>query len=318
MQLTTGRPALRDLAVPLLLALGIVALWLILVFLFNDTWRLILADIQAMQRDLQEGLAAATRLVAENGVEAAGALIGLSFAYGVLHAAGPGHGKLVISTYVLTHEDAVRRSLALSVLAALMQGVTAIVIIEVMLSIIGASLREATGIASQLEMTSYALVLVLGLILAGVTARRLVRRARDPHAADACGTCGHVHAPDAAHVADKGSLGALAAVIFSIGLRPCTGAILVLILANVLGLRFTAWAAVFAMSVGTALTVSAIALASIYARKATLRAAERWPQSSGSFALMLDGIAFCGGVLIVALGASLLQAAMVTANHPLF
>ncbi len=311
MQLTTGRPALRDLAVPLLLALGIVALWLILVFLFNDTWRLILADIQAMQRDLQEGLAAATRLVAENGVEAAGALIGLSFAYGVLHASGPGHGKLVISTYVLTHEDAVRRSLALSVLAALMQGVTAIVIIEVVLAIIGASLREATGIASQLEMTSYALVLVLGLILAGVTARRLVRRARDPHAAD-------VHAPDAAHVADKGSLGALAAVIFSIGLRPCTGAILVLILANVLGLRFTAWAAVFAMSIGTALTVSAIALASVYARKATLRAAERWPQSSGSFALMLDGIAFCGGVLIVALGASLLQAAMVTANHPLF
>ena len=322
MQLTTEesaeRSALRGLAAPLLLAAGIVVLWLVMVFLFNDTWRLVLADIQAMQRDLQESLAAATRLVADNGVRAAWTLIGLSFAYGVLHAAGPGHGKLVISTYVMTHEDAVRRSLTLSVLASLMQGVTVIVIIEVVLAIISASLREATGIASKLEMTSYALVLVLGLILAGVTARRLVRRARDPHAAQACGTCGHSHAPDAAHVNDKSSLGALAAVIFSIGLRPCTGAILVLILANVLGLRFTAWAAVFAMSIGTALTVSTIALASVYARKATLRVAERYPQSSGSFSLMLDGIAFCGGVLIVALGASLLQSAAVTASHPLF
>jgi nickel/cobalt exporter len=317
MQLRADSAALRGFAVPLLLAVGIVALWLVAIFLFNDTWRLVLSDIQAMQRELQGGLADATRLVAENGAGAAWTLIGLSFAYGVLHAAGPGHGKLVISTYLLTNEGAVRRSLLLSIVAAMMQGVTAIVIIEVVLAIIGASMREATGIANKLEMTSYALVAVLGLILAGVTARRLVRRARDPHAADACGTCGHVHAPDAAHIANKGSLGALAAVIFSIGLRPCTGAILVLILANVLGLRFTAWAAVFAMSAGTALTVSAIALASVYARQMTLRAAERWPQSSGRLPVMLDGIAFCGGVLIIALGVSLLQSAATVANHPL-
>lgn len=199
-----------------------------------------------------------------------------------------------------------------------MQGVTAIVFIEVILAIIGASLRNATDIASKLEMTSYALVILLGLILTLVTARRLVLRARNPLTADACASCGHAHAPDADHIRDKGSLGALAAVIFSIGLRPCTGAILVLILANVLGLRFTAWGAVFAMSAGTALTVSAIALASVYARKATLRTAERWPQRTGGFPVMLDGIAFSGGVLIVALGISLLQTAAAAANHPLF
>jgi nickel/cobalt exporter len=317
MQLTTDRPALRGLAVPLLLAVGIIALWLIVIFLFNDTWRLILADIQSMQRELQGGLAEATRLVGQNAAGAAWTLIGLSFAYGALHAAGPGHGKMVISTYLMTHEGEVRRSLVLSVLAAFMQGVTAIVIIEVILAIIGASLRDATVIAGKLEMTSYALVIVLGLTLAGVTARRLMRRVRDPVAADACSSCGHVHAPHADHIRNKGSLGALAAVIFAIGLRPCTGAILVLILANVLGLRFTAWGAVFAMSAGTALTVSAIALASVYARKATLRAAERWPQRTGGFSVMLDGIAFSGGVLIVALGISLLQAAIATVNHPL-
>ncbi|MGB0571616.1 MAG: nickel/cobalt transporter [Alphaproteobacteria bacterium] len=317
MQLRPDTAALRGFAVPLLLAIGIVALWLVVIFLFNDTWHLVLSDIQAMQRDLQGGLADATRLIAENGAGAAWTLIGLSFAYGALHSAGPGHGKLVISTYLLTNEGAVRRSLMLSIVAAMMQGVTAIVIIEVVLAIIGAGVREATGIANKLEMTSYALVAVLGLILAGVTARRLVSRARDPHAADACGTCGHVHAPDMSHISDKGSLGALAAVIFSIGLRPCTGAILVLILANVLGLRFTAWAAVFAMSAGAALTVSAIALASVYARRATLRAAERWPRCSGRLPIMLDGIAFCGGVLIIALGVSLLQSAATIANHPL-
>ncbi len=317
MQLAPTRAGLRAFAVPILLGIVIVALWLLAVFLFNDTWRLILVDIQGMQRELQGRLAEATRLVSQHGAGAAWGLIVLSFAYGAVHAAGPGHGKLVISTYLMTHEGEVRRSLILSVLAAIMQGVTAIVIIEVILAVIGAGVREATGIAGRLEMTSYALVILLGLILAAVTARRLIRRARDPHGADACASCGHSHAPDAEHIRSRSSLGALAAMVFSIGLRPCTGAILVLILANVLGLRFTAWAAVFAMSVGTALTVSAIAIASVYARRATMRAAERWPERTGNLPMMLDAIAFCGGILIVALGVSLLQSAAAVANHPL-
>ena len=310
-------PTLRALALPVLLAVTIVGLWLVALILFNDTWRLILANIQAIQRELQGSLAEATQLASQHGAREAWVLIGLSFAYGVLHAAGPGHGKLVISTYLMTHEGEIRRSLILSVLAALMQGITAIVIIEVILAIIGAGVRGAAGIAGQLEMTSYALIILLGLILAGVATRRLLQYARDPQMAHAGGSCGHSHTPKTSQISNRGSLSSLAAMIFSIGLRPCTGAILVLILANVLGLRCTAWAAVFAMSTGTALTVSVIAIASVYARKATLRAAERWPERTGSLSVMLDAIAFCGGVLIFTLGVSLLRSAAASINHPL-
>lgn len=235
--------------------------------------------------------------------------------YGVLHAAGPGHGKFVISTYLFSQESAVPRSLMLATLSSLMQGITAIVIIEVVVAILGIGLRQATGLANELEITSYALVMLIGLILAGVTLRRFMRRGQDN--ADACGHCGHVHAIDAPHGTRKSSLAELAAIVFSVGLRPCTGAILVLVLANALGLRFTAWAAVLAMSAGTAITVSALAVMAVYARRTTLRLAERWPSENRNLPVVLDAIAFCGGIAIVLLGISLIRATTATTGHPL-
>ena len=109
----------------------------------------------------------------------------------------------------------------------------------------------------------------------------------------------------------------LAAIIFSVGLRPCTGAILVLVLANALGLRFTAWAAVLAMSVGTAIMVSTLALMAVYARRTTLRLADRWPSEHRNLPVVLDAIAFCGGFAIVLLGISLIRATTATIGHPL-
>jgi nickel/cobalt exporter len=301
--------------VPLGLTLAIVLVWALGAFVFVGAWDQLLNAIVAAQRELQQDLSAATRTAAEHGFTAASTLIGLSFVYGVLHAAGPGHGKFVISTYLLSQESAVPRSLMLSTLSALMQGVTAIVIIEVVVAILGIGLRQATGLSNQLEITSYALVILIGLILAAVTLRRFMRRGQDN--ADACGHCGHVHAVEAPHGARKSSVAELAAIIFSVGLRPCTGAILVLVLANAMGLRFTAWAAVLAMSVGTAITVSALALMAVYARRTTLRLAERWPSEHRNLPVVLDAIAFCGGVAIVLLGISLIRATTVTTGHPL-
>ncbi|MDG2268976.1 MAG: nickel/cobalt transporter [Alphaproteobacteria bacterium] len=301
--------------VPVGLALTIIAVWALGAFVFVEAWDQLLSRIVAAQRELQQDLSSATRSAAEHGFSAAWTLIGLSFVYGVLHAAGPGHGKFVISTYLFSQESAVPRSLMLATLSSLMQGITAIVIIEVVVAILGIGLRQATGLANELEITSYALVMLIGLILAGVTLRRFMRRGQDN--ADACGHCGHVHAIDAPHGARKSSLAELAAIVFSVGLRPCTGAILVLVLANALGLRFTAWAAVLAMSAGTAITVSALAVMAVYARRTTLRLAERWPSENRNLPVVLDAIAFCGGIAIVLLGISLIRATTATTGHPL-
>lgn len=315
MQLSGPRLGARWYLVPVGLALAIVLVWALAAFVFVGVWDQLLSTIVTTQRALQQDLSSATRAAAEHGFAAAWTLIGLSFVYGVLHAAGPGHGKFVISTYLITHESAVPRSLLLSVLSALMQGVTAIVIIEVLVALLGIGLRQATGIANNLEITSYALVIMIGLILSAVTLRRFMKRSQGH--VDACGHCGHSHAVDAPHGAEKSSVAQLAAIIFSVGLRPCTGAILVLILAHAIGLRFAAWAAVLAMSLGTAITVSTLALMAVYARRTTLRLAERWPSESRNVPVMLDAIAFCGGIAIILLGTSLIRAAMVTANHPL-
>jgi len=301
--------------VPVGLALTIIAVWALGAFVFVEAWDQLLSRIVAAQRELQQDLSSATRSAAEHGFSAAWTLIGLSFVYGILHAAGPGHGKFVISTYLFSQESAVPRSLMLATLSSLMQGITAIVIIEVVVVILGIGLRQATGLANELEITSYALVMLIGLILAGVTLRRFMRRGQDN--ADACGHCGHVHAIDAPHGARKSSLAELAAIVFSVGLRPCTGAILVLVLANALGLRFTAWAAVLAMSAGTAITVSALAVMAVYARRTTLRLAERWPSENRNLPVVLDAIAFCGGIAIVLLGILLIRATTATTGHPL-
>jgi len=301
--------------VPVGLALTIIAVWALGAFVFVEAWDQLLSRIVAAQRELQQDLSSATRSAAEHGFSAAWTLIGLSFVYGVLHAAGPGHGKFVISTYLFSQESAVPRSLMLATLSSLMQGITAIVIIEVVVAILGIGLRQANGLANELEITSYALVMLIGLILTGVTLRRFMRRGQDN--ADACGHCGHVHAIDAPHGARKSSLAELAAIVFSVGLRPCTGAILVLVLANALGLRFTAWAAVLAMSAGTAITVSALAVMAVYARRTTLRLAERWPSENRNLPVVLDAIAFCGGIAIVLLGILLIRATTATTGHPL-
>jgi len=316
MQLSGFPPGARWYLVPVALALAIVVVWAVAAFLFVGAWDQLLNTIVTAQRALQADLSSATRATAEHGITAAGTLIGLSFVYGVLHAAGPGHGKFVISTYLLSQESAVPRSLLLATLSALMQGVTAIVIIEILVALLGIGLRQATGIADDLEITSYALVILIGLILSAVTARRFMRRARSSDT-DSCGHCGHTHAIDVPHGAQKSSLTELAAIVFSVGLRPCTGAILVLVLAHALGLRFAAWAAVLAMSVGTAITVSALALMAVYARRTTLRLAERWPSEQRNLPVVLDAIAFCGGIAIVLLGISLIRATTAVTGHPL-
>ena len=110
----------------------------------------------------------------------------------------------------------------------------------------------------------------------------------------------------------------LAGMIASIGLRPCSGAILVLLVAHALDLSWAGVAAVLAMSIGTAITVSALATLSVYARQATLRFAELMPDHSSRIRTMIDMVGLVGGLVILVVGLALFHAAWTLPAHPLF
>ncbi|WP_240612274.1 nickel/cobalt transporter [Salinicola lusitanus] len=265
-----------------------------------------------------------------------GVLLGVSFGYGVFHAAGPGHGKVVLSTYLASQGGAWRRALGLSVLAALLQGVMAIAIIGVLVFGLGWLTRQAMGSIDQAELASFAIVTLVGLWLCIRSLRRLWRtrhnagvaattsfsstftpvttagpapghsspgpmapahrHAHGAHGAQ-CG-CGHEHHIDPQQAGDWRV--ALLTVL-SIGIRPCSGAVLLLGAASLLDQFGKGVVAVLAMSLGTALTVSSLALLSVLARDWVKRHLK--PARGGGQWQAWVGLA--GGALILVLGLSL-------------
>lgn len=265
-----------------------------------------------------------------------GLLLSLSFFYGIFHAAGPGHGKAVLTTYLLTRPEQLRRGLLLSLLAALLQGLTAILLVTLLVHGLGWLARETFASVLHLERLSFLLILLLGLWLIG----RALRQAwslRTPKplpsatftpvlpaatairmapattvATQACADCGRVHHVAPAQVEGRNWV-ENTGLLLSIGLRPCSGAVLVLVVANLLGLWWVGVLSALAMALGTALTVGALALIAVQARQL----ARRLIRLQGS-SLRLLGVAaaLVGGLVILLLGASLLLGSLAM-DHPL-
>jgi len=285
-------------------------------------WSGLLLEVQIVQRDLHRDLAVAMRTVRAEGVAAGWALVSLSFLYGVFHAAGPGHGKLVISTYILTQESQLRRGLLLSLIASLCQGVTAVIAVTATIGLLGLTMRQAQGAAINLETLSYGLLALVGLILMVSRVHRLSkRRKKETEEHDVAGAhqhehgaqCRHSHGPSIEDLDKPLSWQNTSAIVASIGLRPCSGAILVLLVSYSFNLHWVGVGAVLAMSLGTALTVSILAVLSVYMRKASLRLAMRLPDQSA----LIDVAGLIGGGVILLTGVLLFHASWTIPEHPL-
>ena len=246
-------------------------------------------------------------------------LIALSFAYGVFHAAGPGHGKAVISSYVIANEQTLKRGITISFMAALMQGMVAILIVGatyVALRGTGISMTEATH---TLEIASYALIAGFGGWLLYRKLRPKQRLAHNHHGHHhhdhavgddgVCETCGHSHAPDPSIIsAEKLEWREALSAVVAIGLRPCSGALIVLTFALLNGLYLGGFLSVTAMSIGTAITVSILATLAVGAKSAAIRFA-----SSDSAANRITSwIEICGAASVLILGLILMFAALQT------
>jgi len=261
--------------------------------------------ILARQAEFYRALVQAVRAAKADG-NATVLLVGLSFAYGVFHAAGPGHGKAVISSYLLADGGTLKRGAALSLAAGLVQALAAIAFVGVLAAVLGATAVSMAQAMNVIEIAAYGGIAVFGAYLAVVKGRALIAALRGAplHAAD-CG-CGDAHAPDPALLAPglgQGGLRRAAVAVVSAGARPCSGAILVLTFALSQGVFLSGVLSAFAMGLGTALTVTAIAALAVYGKRLAVRLAgrdERWA------VLARGGVEVAAALLVMAFGLALL------------
>ena|SRR6266536_2931009 len=291
--------------------------------------------ILAKQAEFYRALAGMIRAAKADG-SAALSLLGLSFAYGVFHAAGPGHGKAVISSYLVANEETWRRGIVLSFASALLQAFVAVAIVGIAAVLLGATAKVMGDAVRVIETASYALIMAVGARLVWVKGRAFLRALRQTSvasmvpAAAAAGPghpgavvhdhghdhgghehahdhSGHSHGPEPEELAGPGGWARGLSAIVAVGLRPCSGAILVLVFALAQGLFWTGVASTFVMGLGTAITVAAIASFAVGARTLAARFAKG---REGAGGLLLRGLELGAAALVLAFGALLLMGYM--------
>ena len=267
---------------------------------------------------------------------AAWGLIGLGLAYGVFHAAGPGHGKALIASYMLANDRSLRRGAVMALLAALLQAVVAVALVGAAGLILNATASEMNRAANGLALASAAGVAAIGLFLVwrkgvaliAVLRRRFARaralasapaydgvawqaparslsaaafRAGPPTAALPADDCCVL--PDAATLAGPLSWRSAAGTVIAAGARPCSGAILVLVFALAQGLFAAGVAAAFAMAIGTAVTTGMLAWMAVFAKSAAMRFAAG---EDSRAALIGRGLEFAAALAVLAFGVLLM------------
>jgi ABC-type nickel/cobalt efflux system permease component RcnA len=266
-------------------------------------------------------------------------LLFISFAYGIFHAAGPGHGKAVIASYLVANRETARRGIALSFASALMQSLVAILIVGISAWVLNATARTMCKAEGAIEIASYGLIALFGLRLVWVKGRTFIRAlqsaqpvpaiagvphdhdhghhhhhdAHDHHDHDHAHAhghdhvhdehCGHSHGPTPSELAGPGGWRRGFGAILTVGIRPCSGAILVLVFALAQGLFWAGIAATLLMGLGTAITVAAIAIIAVSAKDVASRLSAG---RDGGGALFMRGIEFGAAALVLLFGAGLL------------
>ncbi|WP_339718790.1 nickel/cobalt transporter [Marinomonas primoryensis] len=209
-------------------------------------------------------------------------LVSTSFFYGVFHAAGPGHGKAVISAYMLASKAPLRRGISLAFLCAGVQAVMAVAVILVLSQVFSLA-GKAMQISRFFEIASFAAVGLIGVwilvrLLRGQSGCGHDHSNDHPESHHHAHGHSHVHAHDHSHAHDshaccssheqeaKTARRSIWAMVVAVGIRPCTGAVLVLLFSLSAGIFVWGLVATFAMALGTAITVAALAGVSVFVR----------------------------------------------------
>jgi nickel/cobalt exporter len=287
------------------------------------------------QSEFYRALTAALSSLRSNG-HAFWLLAGVSFLYGIFHAVGPGHGKSVITSYLLVTRQTARRGIVISFAAGLLQAMTAIVVVLCAAVILKVTAIGMTQTTDWFLIFSYGLVAAVGAWL--LWSKALGRshhhhghhhhdhehdhaahhhhnhdhaahgHAQERTADDNVGTdCGHSHAPDPQLLSKPLTLSRAWAAILAVGIRPCTGAIIVLVFALSQGLLLAGIASVVVMAIGTSITVSSLAMLAVSAKDVALRFTRADSPTTERVVRVLE---ICAAAFVMLLGLTLLGGAI--------
>ncbi len=306
----------------------------------------VFGTIAAKQKEFYQALVASLRAFRAN-PNAMWLMIGLSFAYGIFHAAGPGHGKAIITSYVIANNETLKKGIVLSFASAFAQAVTAIVLVGGLAVLFGLTSLAIQDTADGLEIGSYALIAGLGgWLLWQKTGRPLLAAASrnlsggqlayagahgQGHSHDhahhghdhhhghegyhhhhhdigedgVCSTCGHAHAPTPDMLQGRITLARAASIVLAVGLRPCTGALVVLVFALSQGMIAAGIVSTLAMAVGTGITVSLLAGLAVGAKDLAVRLFGEGSPMAGRIHRTIE---IAGAMIVLLLGLTLLIA----------
>jgi nickel/cobalt transporter (NicO) family protein len=323
----------------------------------------VLGWIFAKQAEFYRQFSSLIRAAKADGSVAWG-LFGLSFLYGIFHAAGPGHGKAVISSYMVANEETWVRGVVLSFASALLQALVAVVVVGIAAALLNATAATMSRAVNLIEILSYSLIILIGVRLLWVKGRVFLTTLQTLHRPAAVGAAvtpahhrhdhahddhdhahahhghdhdhhqhcaghahdhdhdhddhasawGHAHAPEPEELAGPGGWKRGLSAIVAVGLRPCSGAILVLVFALAQGMLWAGVAATFVMGLGTAITVAVIATIAVGARSLAQGFAT---SQSGYGMLALRGIETGAAVIILLFGSLLLAGYLTSERLPL-
>ena len=260
-------------------------------------------------------------------------LVALSFAYGIFHAVGPGHGKAVISSYLVATGDSRRRGVALAFAAGLVQALSAIAIVTVASIVFSVTAVTMTRWTDGVEIASYGLIAALGLAMLlrkGGDAFRLMRVAPATASEFSCQEmpsgatavtdlvggsrhgvdCACVTAMDLARTGGTATRMQIAAAVASIGMRPCSGALIVLVFALSQDLYALGIVSVLAMAAGTGMTVAAVAALTGTARDWVSRVA----RSDNAWSARLSALVQLGAAALVFLFGAMMTTGALAAS----
>jgi nickel/cobalt exporter len=288
----------------------------------------------ARQSEFYREISATIRAAKSDG-SAVWSLLAISFAYGIFHAAGPGHGKAVISSYLVANQETARRGIALSFASALLQALVAIAIVGVGAWLLNVTAQTMCSAERAIEIASYGLIAAFGARLVWTKGGSFIGalQASPAHAVAAAHVhgaghgqhhhdhgdgqhhhhhghdhvhdahCGHAHGPEPGELAGPGGWRRGLAAVLTVGVRPCSGAILVLVFSLAQGLFWAGIAATLLMGIGTAITVATIAVIAVSAKDLARRLSGA---REGRGVLIMRGIEFGAAGLVLLFGAGLL------------